>query len=89
LERTGQKINALHIQKAARGSMKSSLAMLAPTMFLLDDKRLHEKMVQHRYMVAGYIAVWTIYLGYLLFLFAKLRRLKREGEEVGLGDHRG
>ncbi len=83
LERTSQKINARHIQKATRGSM--AMIMPAPAMFLFaDDKLLHEKMVQHRYMVAGYIAVWMIYLGYLLFLFAKLRRLKREGEEVGL-----
>src|SRR5258707_1010921 len=73
IERTGQVINALHIQKAARGSL--AMMMPAPAMFLfVDDKLLHEKMVQHRYMVAGYIAVWTIYLGYLLFLFAKLRR---------------
>jgi heme exporter protein C len=81
LERTSQKINRLHIQKAVHGSM----AMLAPAMFLFtDDKLLHEKMVQHRYMVAGYLAVWTIYVGYLLYLFLKLQRLKREGAAVGL-----
>jgi heme exporter protein C len=83
LERTSQKINALHIKRAARGSM--AVTMLAPAMFLFaDDKLLREQMVQHRYMVIGYIAVWTVYLGYLLFLFAKLQRLKREGAEVGL-----
>src|SRR5215470_13943340 len=60
LERTGQKINALHIQKAAR----SSMAMILPAMFLFaDDKLLQEKIVQHRYMVAGYTAVWMIYIG--------------------------
>jgi heme exporter protein C len=83
LERTSQKINALHVKKAARGSM--AMTMLAPAMFLFgDDKLLQEKMVQHRYMVIGYVAVWTVYIGYLLFLFAKLQRLKREGAEVGL-----
>jgi heme exporter protein C len=83
LERTSQKINALHVKRAARGSM--AMTMLAPAMFLFaDDKLLQEKMTQHRYMVIGYIAVWTVYLGYLLFLFAKLQRLKREGAEVGL-----
>jgi heme exporter protein C len=83
LERTGQIINSLHIQKAARGSL--AMTALAPAMFLFaDDKLLHEKMVQHSYMVVGYIAVWTVYIGYLLFLFAKLRRLKREGAELGL-----
>jgi heme exporter protein C len=84
LERTGQKINTLHIRKAARGSL---IAMVTPAVFLFaDDKLLHEKMVQHTYMVAGYIAVWTIYIGYLLFLFTKLQRLRREGAEVGLGE---
>ena len=83
LERTSQKINALHIKKAARGSM--AMTMLLPAAFLFaDDKLLREKMTQHRYMVIGYIAVWTVYIGYLLFLFAKLQRLKREGAEVGL-----
>ena len=83
LERTSQKINALHVKRAARGSM--AMTMLAPAVFLFaDDKLVQEKMTQHRYMVIGYIAVWTVYLGYLLFLFAKLQRLKREGAEVGL-----
>ena len=83
LERTSQKINRLHIHKAVHGSM----AMLAPAIFLFaDDKLLDEKMVQHRYMVVGYLAVWTIYIGYLLYLFLKLQRLKREGAAVGLGE---
>jgi CcmD family protein len=83
LERTSQKINALHIKKASQGSM--AMTMLAPAMLLFaDDKLLREKTIQHHYMVAGYIAVWTVYIGYLLFLFAKLQRLKREGQEVGL-----
>jgi len=83
LERTSLKINALHIKKAARGSL--AVTMLVPAMLLFDDEKLlREKMTQHRYMVIGYIAVWTVYIGYLLFLFAKLQRLKREGAEVGL-----
>jgi CcmD family protein len=84
LERVSQKINHLHIQKAAR---YGSMAMALPLMFLFqDEKLLREKLVQHHYMVAGYIAVWTIYIGYLLFLFAKLKRLQREGAAVGLGE---
>lgn len=85
LERTGQKINALHIQKATRGTA----AMVAPAILFLfasDEKLLHEKMVQHRYMVAGYVAVWTIYIGYLLFLFAKLQRLQREAAALDLAE---
>jgi heme exporter protein C len=81
LERTGQKINLLHIQKAARGVG----AMVAPALFnffLIDEQQ--EKMIQHRYMVAGYIAVWTIYIGYLLLLFGKLQRLRREADALGL-----
>src|SRR5262249_37852418 len=84
LERTSQKINHLHVQKAVGGTM--AMTTLMPAIFLFaDDNRLHEQMVQHRYMVAGYIAVWTIYIGYLLFLLSKLQRLKREGAAVGLG----
>jgi heme exporter protein C len=81
LERTSQKINLLHIQQAAKGAG----AMVIPAllnMFLIDEQQ--EKMLQHRYMVAGYIAVWTIYIGYLLFLFAKLQRLRREADALGL-----
>src|SRR5579864_7166265 len=82
LERTSQKINLLHIRRASRGMA----AILAPAFFLfaVDDKLLHEQIVQHRYMVIGYIAVWTVYLGYLLFLLVKLRRLGREAEALGL-----
>jgi heme exporter protein C len=82
LERTAQKINLLHVRRASRGLA----AIAGPGFFLfaVDDKLLREQMVQHRYMVAGYIAVWAIYLGYLLFLLAKLRRLGREAEALGL-----
>lgn len=82
LERTSQKINLLHIQKATR----SVGSMIAPALllFAIDDKVLREHMIQHRYMVIGYTAVWTIYGSYLLFLFAKLRRLHREADALGL-----
>ncbi|HET9282456.1 MAG TPA: cytochrome c biogenesis protein CcsA [Candidatus Angelobacter sp.] len=81
LERTSQKINHLHIQKAAQ---TTSLAMIAPValFFFQDEKLLHEKMVQHHYMVAGYIAVWTIYISYLLYLASKLAKLKKEEAEL-------
>lgn len=79
LERTAQKINLLHIHRAAKGV--GSAVVPALLLFVLDPAQ--EKIVQHRYMVIGYLAVWTIYLGYLLFLFAKMRRLHREAEEFG------
>lgn len=81
LERTAQKINLLHIHRAAKGA--GSAVVPALLLFALDP--VQEKIVQHRYMMIGYLAVWTIYIGYLLFLFAKLRRLQREAEEFGLG----
>lgn len=46
------------------------------------DALAHEKLVQHHYMVAGYIAVWTIYIGYLLFLLNKLKKLREEEAEL-------
>lgn len=46
------------------------------------DDLAHEKLVQHHYMVAGYIAVWTIYIGYLLILMNKLRKLHQEEREM-------
>lgn len=46
------------------------------------DSLAHEKLVQHHYMVAGYIAVWTIYIGYLLFLLNKLKKLREEEAEL-------
>jgi heme exporter protein C len=81
LERISQKINQLHIHKAALGG---SMAMITPAILLLfaDDKVAREKLVQHHYMIAGYIAVWTIYLGYLLFLYSKLRKLRQEEAEL-------
>jgi heme exporter protein C len=82
LERTGQKINLMHIQQAAKGVG----AMIIPTVFnffMIDPAQ--EKMIQHRYMVIGYAAVWTVYISYLLFLFAKLRRMRREAASLGIG----
>lgn len=78
LERTAQKINLLHIHRVAKGA--GSAVVPALLLFVLDP--VQEKIVQHRYMMIGYVAVWTIYIGYLLFLFAKMRRLHREMEEI-------
>ena len=60
---------------------------IAPVILLFaDEKLLQEQAIQHRYMVIGYIAVWTIYIGYLLFLMSKLARLKKEEAEVNRAD---
>jgi heme exporter protein C len=59
---------------------------LAAFLLLEDDAKLaHEKLVQHHYMVAGYIAVWTIYISYLLFLYSKLRKLRQEEVDLRRG----
>jgi heme exporter protein C len=82
LERTAQKINLLHIQKVARSV--GSMVVPAILLFAGPDQLMREKMIQHRYMVIGYTAVWTIYGSYLLYLFLKLRGLQREGESLGI-----
>jgi len=82
LERTAQKINLLHIQKIARSA--GSTVLPAILLFATPDQLMREKMIQHRYMVIGYTAVWTIYGSYLLYLFLKLKALQREGESLGL-----
>lgn len=79
LERTAQKINWLHIQKVARGVGST----VVPAVLLFIDP-VREKMIQHRYMVIGYTAVWAIYGSYLLYLFLKLKGLQREGASLGL-----
>jgi len=85
LERASQKINALHIQKATQSTMAMSIAPVI--LFFVDEKLLHEQMVQHRFMVAGYIAVWTIYIGYLLFLMNKLAKLRKEEAALNVENH--
>jgi heme exporter protein C len=82
LERTAQKINLLHIQKIARSAGSTVLPVIL--LFATPDQLMREKMIQHRYMVIGYTAVWTIYGSYLLYLFLKLKALQREGESLGL-----
>jgi heme exporter protein C len=65
---------------AKKAMLFGSIALL-----LLDggaNALAHEKLVQHHYMVAGYTAVWTIYIGYLLFLLNKLKKLREEEAEL-------
>lgn len=81
LERSAQKINWLHIQKAARSV--GSMVVPALLLFFTPDVA-HEKSVQHRYMVIGYSAVWAIYGSYLFYLFVKLKNLQREADTLGL-----
>jgi heme exporter protein C len=76
MERTAQKIDAAHIQRAAGGAAGM---MLIPAMFFMAPGHV----APISYLWAGYLAAWGIYVGYLLFLMSKLARLKKEAAELG------
>ena len=78
MERTAQKIDSAHIQRAAGG---------AAGMMLWPGDDLHAPpghVAPHFISLGGYLAAWGIYVGYLLFLMSKLARLKKkEAAELG------
>jgi heme exporter protein C len=77
MERTSQKINTAHVQRAAGGA-----AMLAvPAIFFATPGHVNPA----AYLWGGYLAAWGIYVSYLLFLMAKLARLRKEAAELGAG----
>ena len=76
MERTAQKIDSAHIQRAAGGAAGM---MLLPAMFLMSPGHV----APISYLWGGYLAAWGIYVGYLLFLMSKLARLKKEAAELG------
>jgi heme exporter protein C len=76
MERTAQKIDSAHIQRAAGGMAGT---MLIPAMFFATPGHV----APISYLWAGYLAAWSIYVGYLLFLMSKLARLKKEAAELG------
>jgi heme exporter protein C len=80
LERLARKISDAHIQKASRGAM-ACIALPALFVFMFQER---QNLNPTHFMYAGYIAAWTIYTLYLLFLIAKRSRLKKEAAEVGI-----
>jgi heme exporter protein C len=76
MERTAQRIDAAHIQRAAGGAAGM---MLIPAMFFMAPGHV----APISYLWAGYLAAWGIYVSYLLFLMSKLARLKKEAAELG------
>jgi heme exporter protein C len=76
MERTAQKIDTAHIQRAAGGAVGM---MLIPAMFFMAPGHV----APISYLWGGYLAAWGIYVGYLLFLMSKLARLKKEAAELG------
>ena len=80
LERLARNISDAHIQKASRGAM-ASIALPALFLFMFQER---QNLNPTHFMYAGYIAAWTIYSLYLIFLVAKRSRLKKEAAEVGI-----
>jgi heme exporter protein C len=78
MERTVQKIDAVHVQRAAGGAAGM---LLIPAMFFAAPTHVNPI----AYLWGGYLAAWTIYLSYLLFLMRKLAKLKKEAAELGAG----
>jgi hypothetical protein len=76
MERTAQKIDMAHIQRATSGVAGM---MILPAMYFATPVA---HVNPHAYMWGGYLAAWGIYLGYLLFLMSKLARLKKEAAEL-------
>jgi len=76
MERTAQKIDAAHIQKAAGGAVAMTLL---PAAFFFTPGHV----APISYLWAGYVAAWGIYVAYLLFLMRKLGKLKKEAAELG------
>ena len=76
MERTAQKIDSAHVQRAAGGAAGM---MLIPAMFFMAPGHV----APISYLWAGYLAAWGIYVAYLLFLMNKLARLKKEAAELG------
>ena len=76
LERTGQTLAAIHIQRAAHGTAMAAL----PALFLFQAAA--GKVDPHVYLYGGYTAAWTIYIAYLLYLWRKLGKLKKEEAEL-------
>jgi heme exporter protein C len=80
LERTAQKVAAIHIRRAGLGT---SAMMALPGMFFLQYQPPPPTHVDpHVYLYSAYFAAWTIYLSYILILSNRLAKLKKE--EAGL-----
>lgn len=74
LERVAQKLAALHIRRAATGV--ATLAILPAMLFQTGHVNPHD------YLYGAYFAAWAIYIGYLLILMNKLKKLNDEEAEL-------
>jgi heme exporter protein C len=80
VERIAQKIAVTHVQKI--GVFASVVLPAVLFLQLPSEIDLHRQRV---FMYSGYIVAWVIYIGYLVLLLGKLRRLKREAAELAAG----
>jgi hypothetical protein len=78
MERTAQKIDTAHVQRAAGGAAGM---LLLPVVFFAAPAHVNPI----AYLWGGYLAAWGIYVSYLLFLMRKLAKLKKEAAELGAG----
>ncbi|HWX55954.1 MAG TPA: cytochrome c biogenesis protein CcsA [Verrucomicrobiae bacterium] len=78
LEKLARNINTTHIQKAAR---RTTACIILPAAFLFQER---QNLDPTKFMLAGYISAWVIYLAYLVFLMSKLSKLKKEAAELGM-----
>ena len=83
LERTAQKVAALHVRRAGIGG---TAMMALPAMFFLQyPKPPSGRVDPHVYLYSAYFAAWAIYFGYILLLASRVSKLKKEQAELGIG----
>jgi cell division protein FtsX len=80
VERIAQKIAVAHVQRM--GVLASVVLPAVVFLQLPSEIDLHRQRV---FMYSGYIVAWVIYIGYLVLLLGKLRRLKKESAELAAG----
>src|SRR5215471_11228917 len=81
LERTAQKLAAIHVRRAGIGT---TVTMALPATFLVQFQPPPPHHVDPRvYLYGAYFAAWGIYAVYLLLLTSRLAKLKKEAAEIG------
>lgn len=83
LERTAQKVAAIHVRRAGIGT---TAMMALPAMFFVQFQPPPPTHVApHVYLYGAYFAAWTIYVLYLLLLASRLAKLKKEEAALRAG----
>jgi heme exporter protein C len=83
LERTAQKLAAIHVRRAGIGT---TVLMALPAVFFIQfQPPVPGRVDPHVYLYGAYFAAWTIYVLYLLVLASRLAKLKKEQAELAAG----